>query len=114
MNGWMIGTKNVVTGMMNRMLILRVRKLEQWEALLVDRTGNPSVLDCTSKILVLAIGEAMIMNGEGVGCGLNLLYWGNISSDFQVIDRNISEESTVNLLKILLLSSHYFPLSLTQ
>ena len=80
----------------------------------MDRTGNPSVLDWNSKILVLAIGEAMIMNGEGVGCGLNLFYWGIISSDFQGIDRNISEDPTVNLLKILLLSSHYFPLSLTQ
>ena len=42
-NGRMILTKSVATGMINKMLRFRVRKLEHWEALLVDRTEHPSV-----------------------------------------------------------------------
>ena len=43
--------KNVAMGMRNQMLRLRVRKLEQSEAILVARMEHPIVLDRTSEIL---------------------------------------------------------------
>ena len=63
----------MATGMRNWMLRSRVRKLEQWEALLVDKTENPSITDRTSDILVLKIGVATNVTVEGVVCKLNLL-----------------------------------------
>ena len=55
------------------MLRLRVRKLEQWEAILVDRTDHLSVPYQTSEILRLTIGAVMNVPRWGVVCVLNLL-----------------------------------------
>ena len=57
----------------NYMLRLRVRKLEQWEAILVDRTDHLSVPYQTSEILRLTIGAVMNVPRWGVVCVLNLL-----------------------------------------
>ena len=55
------------------MLGLRVRKLGQREEVSVARTEHPIVSDHTSDILVLYIGAAMNVTGEGVVLGINLL-----------------------------------------
>ena len=68
----MILNKSMATGMMNRMLRFKVRKLEQWEALLVSRTENPSMPDQTYEILVFTIGGATTMTGEGAVSVINL------------------------------------------
>ena len=55
------------------MLNLRVKKLEQWEALSVAITENLSLLDQTSYILVLNIGAPMNLTEYGVICVINML-----------------------------------------
>ena len=65
--------KIVATGMINQMLRLMLSKLDQWEALSVNKTEHPSVTDQNSDIFVLTIGAATNMNEEGVVCTINLL-----------------------------------------
>ena len=88
-------------------------KIEQWEALLVDRTEHPSMSARTSYILILNVGASTDVTREGVVYELNVLQWGIISLDFKVIERNFSVNQPTELQKILLLSSRYFPLTLT-
>ena len=64
-------TKSLTTRTSNRMLRLRVKKLEQRESLLVYITGNPSVTSRTSDILELTIGAATKGIGDGVMCVIN-------------------------------------------
>ena len=64
--------KSVATWIRNRMLRLRVRKIEQWGALSVARTEHPSLLNRIFDILVLTIGQSMNVTREGVVCGLKL------------------------------------------
>ena len=49
-----------------------MRKLNQWEALLVARTENPSVSAWPSEISLLTIGAATKVTVEGVVCRINL------------------------------------------
>ena len=67
-----------------------------------------------SEILGLTIGVANKITGDGVVYGLNLFWWVILSSDFQGIERIQFLFQPGNLLKILVLSSYYFPLTLTQ
>ena len=50
--------KIVVKGIKNRMLRLRARKIEQWEALSVARTDHPSMAARNSDISGFNIGAA--------------------------------------------------------
>ena len=68
----MILNKSMATGMMNRMLRFRVRKLEQWGALLVSRTEHPSMPYQTYENLGFTIGGATNVTGEGVVSVINL------------------------------------------
>ena len=43
MNGIMVMIKSVATVMINKTLMSKVRKLEQWEELLESRSGHPSM-----------------------------------------------------------------------
>ena len=71
MEGWLWNI--VAKGTRNQMLNLRVKKLEQWEALSVAITENLSLLDQTSYILVLNIGAPMNLTEYGVICVINML-----------------------------------------
>ena len=62
MNGRIILKKSVEAGMMNLMFRLRVGKLYKREALLVDRTEDPSMLDRNYDILVLDIDVTISVN----------------------------------------------------
>ena len=73
LNGRMVMTKSLTTRTSNRMLRLRVKKLEQRESLLVYITGNPSVTSRTSDILELTIGATTNLTIKVVVCVLNLL-----------------------------------------
>ena len=55
-------TKDMVTGMSNWVLRLRMRKLEQREALLLDKTVHPIILSRNFEILLSTIGTAMNVN----------------------------------------------------
>ena len=57
----------------NFMLRLRVSKIEQWEALLVEIIEHPSMSARTSYISILTVGTATDVTREGVVYGLNVL-----------------------------------------
>ena len=66
MNGRIILSKGVATGIKNWMLWLRVSKLDQYEALLVAITEYPSVLAQPYGIFELTIDAATTVTREGV------------------------------------------------
>ena len=74
-------------------------KLDLWVALLVARTEHlafrnsakrprEKIMGSLSEILGLIVGVATKITGEGVVCGLNLVWWEILYTDFQRIDRN--------------------------
>ena len=65
--------KSVSKRITNKTLMLRVRKLEQWEELLAERTEDPSVPARTYDILELTIGASTIVTDENLVRGINLL-----------------------------------------
>ena len=70
----MMLTKKIAVGMINRILRLRVSKIDQWGELSVARTENEIMLAQNSDILGLTISEATNVTGEVVVCGINLFY----------------------------------------
>ena len=52
----------------------------------------------TYDILGFTVGTYMNVTQEGVVCGLNLVWWGILSSNFQGIERTLSEDLHENLL----------------
>ena len=57
----------------NFMLRLRVSKIEQWEAILVEIIEHPSMSARTSYISILTVGTATDVTRECLVYGLNVL-----------------------------------------
>ena len=68
----------------------------------------------TSEILGFTIGVDLNMTGGGMVCGLDLVWWGILSSDFQVMERNHLSDPHEDLLKMYMLSYRFFLLPLTR
>ena len=96
--GRMIPMKSVATGIRKHMLRSRVRKIKIWEALSVEITEHQIFKGQTYDILGFNVGAYMNVTQEGVVCGLNLVWWGILSSNFQGIERTLSEDLHENLL----------------
>ena len=66
----MIVTKNVEMEISNCILRLRVSKINQWEALLVDITEHPIMPAQTFNILEITVGASTHETGGGGGVDL--------------------------------------------
>ena len=117
--------KSMKMEMSNWTMMYRVRKRDQQEEVLVARTEHLSVpvqrrsaqrkkMGSYYDILGLNVDTDTDMPGEGVVCVINLAQWRILSSYLQVIERTKFSDPPRSLLKILMLSSCYFTMTLTQ